>query len=275
MRNKNTLWPVFFYMVWMSVFLIGPIFLIAVMSFQSKKLWGGIDYDWRGLAYLRMMDTVYGKVLWASLKLASQTALSCLIIGYPMAWYMSRLSQSKKKMAMLLVLLPLMSNFVARAYAVKFLVGMDGPINQFVRFLGWTGDPLFLDTPRLIIWFGMLTNYLPFFVLPLFVAIERFDFSLVEAARDLGASWWTVWWRVLWPMTRKAAYTGMILVFVPAMGEFVIPDFMGGGKTMYLGNLMTEQFLRVRDWSFGAAICVLMMLSITITAMLLTKEPRL
>jgi spermidine/putrescine transport system permease protein len=268
-------WTVFPYVAWMTLFLLGPLVLILVISLQTKGMWGGVTYDWRGLAYPRLFDLVYGKVLWASLKLAGRTAFTCFLIGYPMAWYMSRLSPRGKRVAMLLVLLPLMSNFVARAYAVKFLVGVDGPVNRVLLGSGLIGEPLFLDSPQLIIWFGMITNYLPFFVLPLFVAIERFDYSLVEAARDLGASWWAVWWRVIWPVTRRAAYTAMMLVFVPAMGEFVIPDLMGGGKTMFLGNLMTEQFLKTRDWPFGAAICVFMVISIVSAAGLVLRERRL
>jgi spermidine/putrescine transport system permease protein len=267
-------WTVSPYVLWMGLFLLGPLVLIFVMSLQTKGAWGGVRYDWSGLAYKRLFDPVYGKVLWASVKLAARTAVSCFLVGYPMAWYMSRLPHREKRFAMLLVLLPLMSNFVARAYAVKFLVGADGPVNRLLLSVGLISEPLFLDSPQLIIWIGMMTNYLPFFVLPLFVVIERFDYSLIEAARDLGASWWVVWWRVIWPMTRRAAYTGMILVFVPAMGEFIIPDLMGGGKTMFLGNLMTEQFLKTRDWPFGAAICVFMMIAIVVVALLVPRDRR-
>ena len=175
---------------------------------------------------------------------------------------------------MLLVMLPFMSNFVVRAYAVKFLIGVEGPINRLLMDFGLIHMPLFLESPRLAIWFGMVTNYLPFMVLPLFVAFERYDLALIEAARDLGASWLQVCSRVLWPMTKKPVLSGLVLVFVPAVGEFVIPDLMGGGKTMYLGNLMTEQFLRVRDWPFGAAVCISLMVVIGVTAAFIARVYR-
>ena len=162
-----------------------------------------------------------------------------------------------------------MSNFVVRAYAVKFLIGVEGPLNRLLMLAGAIQTPLFLDSPGLAVWFGMVTNYLPFMVLPLYVSLERFDDSVLEAARDLGASSWQVWTRVFWPLTKGAVFSGFILVFIPALGEFVIPDLMGGAKTMYLGNLLADQFLKSRDWPFGSAICVLMMLILLIFARLM------
>ena len=265
-------WP---QLLWMSVFMIAPILFIGITSLQSKGRWGGIQYDWSGSSYIRLLDIVYLKVFWASLKLATMTACSCLLIGYPMAWWMAQMRPARRRLAMLLIMLPFMSNFVVRAYAVKFLIGVEGPINRVLMYGGWIDVPIFLESPRLAIWFGMVTNYLPFMVLPLFVVLERFDMTLVEAARDLGASWWQVCAKVLWPSTKKPVMAGLTLVFIPAMGEFVIPDLMGGGKTMYLGNLMTEQFLRVRDWPFGAAICLTMMVIIGLAAACMSKVFRL
>ncbi len=262
------------YLLWMTGFMVAPIGFVVVTSLQSKGSWGGVVYDWSASSFVRLLDTVYLKVLWASLKLATMTACSCLFIGYPMAWSMARMSPSRRRLAMLMVMLPFMSNFVVRAYAVKFLIGVEGPINQILMGFGLIHTPLFLESPRLAIWFGMVTNYLPFMVLPLFVALERYDMTMIEAAKDLGASWWQLWSNILWPTTRKPIMAGMTLVFVPAVGEFVIPDLMGGGKTMYLGNLMTEQFLRVRDWPFGAAVCLTMMASIGIAVLWLQRVYR-
>lgn len=156
---------------------------------------------------------------------------------------------------------------MVRAYAVKFLIGVEGPLNRFLMGLQFIETPLFLDSPKLAVWFGMVTNYLPFMVLPLYVALERFDTVVLEAARDLGANSWQSWSKIMWPLTRHAVVTGFVLVFIPALGEFVIPDLMGGAKTMYLGNLLAEQFLKARDWPFGAAICIIALgLALVVTA---------
>jgi spermidine/putrescine transport system permease protein len=231
------------------------------MSFMRKGVWGGVLYEFNVDNYFRVFDPLYFKVLLSSLKLATMTALSCLVIGYPMSWFMTCLNKKLQKISLVLVMLPFMSNFVVRAYAVKFLIGVEGPFNQFMSWIGWINQPMFLDSPQFAIWIGMVTNYLPFLVLPLFVALDRFDKKFIEAAQDLGGNSWDVWTKILWPLTKKPAMTGFALVFVPAVGEFIIPDLMGGGKTMYFGNLLAEQFLKSRDWPFGAAICVLMFVS--------------
>lgn len=244
------------YMAWLLVFLLGPLAFILITSFQQKGLWGGIEFVWSGDNYRRVADPLYMHVLASSIELAASTALSCLVIGYPMAWFIARRSPVMRRSLLILVMLPFMSNFVVRAYAVKFLIGVEGPLNKFLAYLGLIESPLLMSDPTWVIWFGMITNYLPFMVLPLYVVFERFDAALLEAARDLGASSWRVWWTILWPLTKPAVIVGTTLVFIPALGEFVIPDLMGGGRTMFLGNLLADQFLKARDWPFGAAVCV-------------------
>jgi len=172
---------------------------------------------------------------------------------------MTQLTGFKRTFAMILVMLPFMSNFVVRAYAVKFLIGVEGPLNIFFHTMGVIDEPLFLNSPNLVVWFGMVTNYLPFMILPLYVALERFDKTLLEAAKDLGARKWTLCRQIIWPLAKPAAVTGFALVFVPALGEFVIPDLMGGARTMFLGNLLAEEFLKARDWPFGSTLAVIMM----------------
>lgn len=257
------------YLLWLIVFLMGPLLFIFVSSFQEKGLWGGILYRWNVENYARALDPLYVYVLWSSVRLAALTAFSCLMIGYPMAWFMVGRRAAVRNMLLILVMLPFMSNFVVRAYAVKFLIGVEGPLNRFLIDTGMITVPLFLDSPKLAVWFGMVTNYLPFMVLPLYVAFERFDTAVLEAARDLGANSWQTWSKVMWPLTRPAVATGFVLVFIPSLGEFVIPDLMGGAKTMYLGNLLAEQFLKARDWPFGAAICMVAIgLALLATALL-------
>ena len=258
-RTSWTRFLAFPYILWLTLFLLGPLVFVTVNSFLTKGLWGGYTFDLTFSNYLRAADPLYFTVLLASLKLAFLTAVSCLIIGFPTAWYMTQLTGFKRTFAMILVMLPFMSNFVVRAYAVKFLIGVEGPLNIFFHTRGVIDEPLFLNSPNLVVWFGMVTNYLPFMILPLYVALERFDKTLLEAAKDLGARKWTLCRQIIWPLAKPAAVTGFALVFVPALGEFVIPDLMGGARTMFLGNLLAEEFLKARDWPFGSTLAVIMM----------------
>jgi spermidine/putrescine transport system permease protein len=199
-----------------------------------------------------------------SLKLASLTAFCCLLIGYPMAYVMATASARIRSFLLILVILPFWTNFVIRAYAIKVLFGDYGPMNYLLMKLGLTSEPISFGNNDWSVWFGMVTNYLPFMVLPLYVALEKFDFPLIEAAKDLGASSWKVLWRILFPMTKPGIVTGFIFVFTPALGEFVIPDLLGGSRTMLIGNLITEQFLKTRDWPFGAALSILVILIVMV-----------
>ncbi len=207
--------------------------------------------------YARALDWVYLRIFFNSVKLAMLTAFSCLILGYPMAYVMATSSRQVRSLLLILVILPFWTNFVIRAYAIKVLLGDYGPMNRFLLALGWIHEPISFGNSDFSVWLGMVTNYLPFMVLPLFVALEKFDFSLLEAAKDLGASSWAAIQEVLFPLTRPGIITGFIFVFAPALGEFVIPDLLGGARTMLIGNLITEQFLKARDWPFGAALSIL------------------
>jgi spermidine/putrescine transport system permease protein len=159
---------------------------------------------------------------------------------------------------------PFMTNLIIRVYAVKLFVGMDGPLQWFLQTAHIPYDPYALSQNTVLVFYGMITSYLPFMVFPLYAALEKFDFSLVEAAQDLGASNAKILFGVIIPNTRVAALNSFALVFIPCLGEFVIPDLLGGAKSMLAGNLITEQFLKTRDWPFGAA------LSVGLIALLLT-----
>jgi spermidine/putrescine transport system permease protein len=156
------------------------------------------------------------------------------------------------------LMIPFWTNFVIRAFSIKFFFGDAGPVNELLQRIGWTTEPVAFANSDLTVWFGMVTNYLPFMVLPLYVVMEKLDFAVLEAARDLGASSLQVFWKVLVPLARKGTIAGITLVFPCALGEFVIPDLLGGAKTMLIGNLITDQFLKTRDWPFGASISVIL-----------------
>jgi spermidine/putrescine transport system permease protein len=242
-----------------------PLLIIVVYSFCTKGTYGGVVFRFSIENYRRAANWIYLQIFFNSLKLASFTAFFCLFIGYPMAYVMATASARIRALLLILVVLPFWTNFVIRAYAIKVLFGDYGPLNRLLMNLGLIFEPMAVGNSALSVWFGMVTNYLPFMVLPLYVALEKFDFSLLEAAKDLGASSWKVLWRVLIPLTKPGIVTGFIFVFTPALGEFVIPDLLGGSRTMLIGNLITEQFLKTRDWPFGAALSLLMILIVMVS----------
>jgi spermidine/putrescine transport system permease protein len=250
---------------WFLWFLLIPLSFVVVYSLVTKGTYGGVVFRFTVENYIRATDWIYLRIFWNSLKLAMLTTVSCLLIGYPMAYVMATVSPRLRSLLLVLVVVPFWTNFVVRAYAIKVLLGDLGPINGLAISLGIIHEPLQMTNTGFAVWFGMVTNYLPFMVLPLYVALEKFDFSLFEAARDLGASFWSVFWRILVPLTKSGIVTGVIFVFTPALGEFVIPDLLGGARTMLIGNLITEQFLKTRDWPFGSALSLLLILTVMVS----------
>ncbi len=250
-------------MGWFMWFLLIPLGFVVVYSLSTKGLYGGVVYHFTFENYQRATDWIYLRIFWSSVKLATLTAFSCLVIGYPMAYVMATASLRVRSALLVLVVIPFWTNFVVRAYAIKLLFGEAGPINEFALAFGLIHEPIVFANSDLSVWVGMVTNYLPFMVLPLYVALEKFDFSLLEAAKDLGAPGWKILLKVLIPMTKPGIITGTIFVFTPALGEFVIPDLLGGAKTMLMGNLITDQFVKTRDWPFGSALSMLMILVVT------------
>lgn len=249
-------------MGWFLWFLVIPLAIVVFYSFCTKGTYGGVVFRFTTENYARASDWIYLLIFWSSFKLATLTAVSCLLIGYPMAFVMATVSPRMRSILLMMVVVPFWTNFVVRAYATKVFFGEFGPINQLALSLGLIHEPVVFGNSDFLIWLGMVTNYLPFMVLPLYVSLEKFDFSLFEAARDLGASSWKTLWRILIPLTRSGIVTGLIFVFTPALGEFVIPDLLGGARTMLIGNLITDQFLKTRDWPFGASLSLLLILMV-------------
>lgn len=254
---------------WLLFFFLVPLIIVAIYSFAQRGTYGGVEFSFSGQNYTRVLDVIYFHVFWQSLKLAVATSLSCLFIGYPMAFVMASASSRWRNILLVLVVIPFWTNFVVRTYAIKAAFSETGPLNEWLLHLGWIKEPFPFSGTYFAIWLGMLTNYLPFMVLPLYVVLEKFDFSLLEAAKDLGASRWQQLTRILIPMTKSGIVTGLVFVFAPALGEFVIPDLLGGARTMLIGNLMTEQFLKTRDWPFGSSLSMLLIAAAVLSVLML------
>lgn len=246
---------------WMTLFFLLPLFIIGVISFARP----GAPIEWAldGSGFRRLFDPLHLIIFARSVGLALATTTLCLLLGYPLAYYIARRPPRARRWLYILVLVPLWANSLVLIYAWMVLLRPTGVLEQLLGWFGFVGDePLgLLYTPGAVL-AGLVYWYLPFMVYPLYASLERFDFSLLDAARDLGASWFTAFRRVVWPLVLPGAATGCLLVFVEALGAFVVPDLLGGSKSIMLGNLIQQRFLSVpQDWPLGAAITVVLLLA--------------
>lgn len=241
-------------LIWFFGFFIGPLVLVTLTTFAQRGTYGGIVWEWSFANYQRLFNPVFLEILVRSVVLALSTTLACLVIGFPMAWAMVTLSPKVRQLLLLLVALPFLMNLIIRVYALRLFFGYEGPMVTALQTLGFDLDPFQFSQNIYLVMYGMITSYLPFMLFPLYAGLEKFNFQLVEAAYDLGAKPFRAVLTVVIPNSIKSIANGCILVFVPALGEFVIPDLLGGAKSMLAGNLITEQFLKARDWPFGSTL---------------------
>jgi len=239
---------------WIILLTLIPTILIFLMSLLNTKSYGVISWQPTLLNYARLFDWTYLNLFLKTIALSLGATLTCLLVGFPVAYYLARVSGWKRTLGLILLFIPFWTNFILRIHAVIALVGNSGLINQALLGLGLIDQPIELLYTRTGVFIGLAYNYLPFLVIPLFSSLEKFDLTLREAALDLGANRIQTFWLVLLPNIRHGLIIGSLFVFIPMMGEYVIPDLLGGGKDMYLGNLMVNQFFVMQDWPFGAAI---------------------
>ncbi|HEX5630178.1 MAG TPA: ABC transporter permease, partial [Acidimicrobiia bacterium] len=238
--------------VYLIVFFVIPLGIVAVYSFATRSSTGRtILTDWNLNAYRRLMDSLVLDIALRTLLLAFTTTLICLVLAYPLAYYMATRRPLVRNLLLVAVMIPFWSNFLVRTYAWKVLLGTEGPVSQLSQALG--GEPIRLLFTNTAVLIGLVYGYLPFMVLPLYAALERMDWSLVEAARDLYATGWKAFRKVTWPLSLPGVVAGSILVFIPTLGAFVTPAILGGAKTTLAGDYIVSQFLGARNQPFGSA----------------------
>jgi spermidine/putrescine transport system permease protein len=232
-----------------------PLIIVVVNSFGRRTRTGRTDLSALNFdAYRRLADPLVLEIAARSIGYALVTTVICLAIGYPFAYHLATRTARVKAVLIVLVMLPFWSNFLVRTYAWRVLLGSDGPFVALLEAFGLP-DVRLLFTPVAVI-IGLVYGYLPFMILPLYVAIERIDPVLIESARDLYASGLSAFRAVTWPLSRPGVIAGSILVFVPAVGAYVTPELLGGSRSTMLGTFVVRQFLSARDWPFGSALSV-------------------
>ncbi|MFA6030684.1 MAG: ABC transporter permease [Elusimicrobiota bacterium] len=241
---------------WVAVFYVFPLLLILVVSFAARGQWGGVRWEFHPANYARLLDPLYLKVFARSLVLTSAATLLCAVLAFPISWWMARLPRGRREVALLLVLIPFWTNILVRLYAWMFILGRGGLLNSLLVASGLVSEPLPILYTREAVLLGLVYGQLPFMVLPLYAALEKIDVALLEAARDLYATPWQAFRRVVLPLSKPGLVAGCILVFASTLCDFVTPDLLGGARVALIGNLIQGQYLVVRDWPFGSALAL-------------------
>tara|TARA_Y100000758_G_scaffold296555_1_gene255633 strand:- start:540 stop:1406 length:867 start_codon:yes stop_codon:yes gene_type:complete len=253
--------------IYLFIFFIIPLGFVVAYSFATRTRSGRTELrDFNLDAYARLGDDIIMTVAWRSLWMAVVTTVICLILAYPLAYFISTRTPAVRNMMLVGVMIPFWSNFLIRTYAWRVLLDSDGLVTQAFEAIG-LGDGRILFTSNAVI-LGLVYGYLPFMVLPLYAAIERIDWSLVEGARDLYASGWAAFRRVVWPLSRPGVIAGSMLVFVPSFGAYVTPAILGGNKEGLLGSYIVLQFLSARNGPVGSAVSVVVLAVMLISTLI-------
>jgi spermidine/putrescine transport system permease protein len=246
--------------LWLFLFALLPFSLIVMASFMSHGDRALFELPVTFFNYLQLNNPLYLRIFQKSLIMASLTAFFCLILGYPFAFIIARMHNRIKSFLILLVIIPFWTSSLIRSYALIAMIKAKGIINSALLGIGIIDQPLQILFTNSAVMIGLVYNLLPFMILPLLTNIERLDHRLIDAARDLGADRFTTFRRVIIPLTMPGIVAGSILVFLPAMTLFYIPDILGGAKSIMLGNLIQNQFFIAENWPMGAAISTVLTL---------------
>ena len=261
--------------LWMTLFFLLPLGIVLAYSFLSKGDYGGVAAPLTFGNYRRFFDAIYLRILVRTFVMAGVTTALCLALGYPLAYYIAFHGGRWKSALLFLVVLPFWTSFLVRTYAWIFLLRDTGLINTVLIRLGWIRVPLPLLYNDGAVLVGLVYGFLPLMVLPLYASIERLDKTLLEAAADLGAPPAARLARVTVPLTLPGIYAGCVLVFVSALGAYITPDLLGGGKSILIGNLVQNQFTTARDWPFGSAVSLLLMAVVVASLQLYRRQGEL
>jgi spermidine/putrescine transport system permease protein len=258
--------------IYLFFLIVLPLILVTILSFLSRGPYGNVEFKFNLTNYTRLFDPLYAKILVFSLLVGFGTTVICILVGYPLAYFIARAPARQRSLLLFLILLPFWTNFIIRVFAWMIILRSGGLLDALLQFLHITQAPLNLLYSPTAVMIGMVYEFLPFMVLPLYTSLEKIENSLLEAAADLGAPPWKAFLRVTLPLSVPGMIAGTILTFIPAMGMFVVPDILGGAKTILIGNVIRNQFLTARDWPFGAAASMVLMLMTMVLTLYYTRK---
>ena len=265
-KNNQSALPAAPYVVWSSLFIVIPLLIVVFFGFTIKS---GDSYHFSLENFQRLMDPKYLKVFGRSILLAVEATLGCLILGYPVAYLISKMREGKRNILIMLFIIPMWMNFLLRTYAWLPILGKNGLINSLLVTLGFARANLLYNDFAVLL--GMIYNFLPFMILPIYTVLIKMDTDLINAASDLGASRKEIFTKIIFPLSMPGIISGITMVFMPAVSTFVISRILGGGQYMLLGNLIETQYTSMDDWNFGSALAIFMMIIILISMAFMNK----
>ena len=255
--------------LFLAVFFLGPLAIMIVTSFLAPGLYGGVEWTWYPHNYGRILgfadpmfedfDPVYIAIFLRSLRIAALTVIATLLVCYPAAFCISRLSERWKNFCLFLITLPFFTSLIVRLFIWVLILRQTGLVNEVLLGTGVIARPLELIYTDGAIVLGMVYVFIPFMFMPVYASVEKLDWTLVRASLDLGAGPIRTFLRIILPLTAPGIAGGAVIVFIPALGNFVVPAILGGAKVMMLGNLIEQQFLAARNWPFGSALAMMVM----------------
>ncbi|HAR50522.1 MAG TPA: putrescine/spermidine ABC transporter permease, partial [Roseovarius nubinhibens] len=234
-----------------------------------KEFLAGLDFE--NFEFLAS-DDLYWRAYLSSLKIAAISTFLTLLVGYPIAYGMAKAPEHWRPTLLLLVILPFWTSFLIRVYSWMGILSTEGYLNQLLISVGIIGEPLTILNTNVAVYIGIVYTYLPFMILPIYSSLERLDGSLLEAAEDLGCSRFSAFWLVTFPLSKAGVIAGSFLVFIPALGEFVIPSLLGGSKTLMIGKVLWEEFFNNRDWPVASAVAVILLLLLIVPIILFQRN---
>ncbi|CAN7680062.1 MULTISPECIES: ABC transporter permease [Ensifer] len=255
--------------LFLAVFFLGPLAIMMVTSFLAPGLYGGVEWTFYPHNFGRILgfadpmfedfDPVYIAIFIRSVKIAALTVIAALLVCYPAAFCIARLSERWKNFCLFLITLPFFTSLIVRLFVWVLILRQTGLVNEMLLSTGLIARPLDLIYTDGAIILGMVYVFIPFMFMPVYASVEKLDWTLVRASLDLGAGPIRTFWRIILPLTAPGIAGGAIIVFIPALGNFVVPAILGGAKVMMLGNLIEQQFLAARNWPFGSALAMMVM----------------
>jgi len=259
MRKSNlSLLPVF---LWLFLFLILPMLMVVGISFMDRDELGNVIYHFNLNSYATFFDPLYLGIYWDTIVLSVVTTVICLLLSYPLAYYIANAGPRMQTWGLVMITIPFWINFLIRTYAWVLLLRTQGVVNSLLLDLGFIQEPLQMLYTKGAVYLGMVYTFIPFMVLPIYVALEQMDKKLLEAASDLGATPWKSFWHITLPQTKSGVMTGAVLVYVSTSGMFVVTDILGGAKSAMISNIIQSQFLGARNWPFGSALSVIFVIT--------------
>jgi spermidine/putrescine transport system permease protein len=250
--------------LWLVLFIVAPMLIVLVVSLATRGPYGKTLHDFTPANFLRAFDTLYLRAYWRTIWIATTTTLLCAVVSYPVAYYLAlRAPERWKRLLLVLTVIPFWTSFLIRTYAWILLLRSEGVINSALLGTGVIGQPLRLLYSDFAVLVGQVYGELPFMILPIYVALERLDVRLLEAAQDLGANRFWTFLKVTLPLSRPGLLAGIVLVYIPSLGAFITPDLLGGAKSVMIGNLIQNQFGQLNQ-PFGSALSLLLTVAVLV-----------